>query len=107
MRAFCVAQERSISLKRIRTIEVPSHIGERVRIAGWLHSLRQMGGINFLVIRDGWGTVQAVAESERELASLRSSEAGLENGLALDGLDARMPHATRGVELHDPQVGAI
>jgi len=94
-------------LQRVRTIEVGSHIGERVRIAGWLHSLRQMGGINFLAIRDGWGTVQAVAESESELAPLRSSGAGLESVLAVEGLVAGMPQAPGGIELHDLQVEVI
>jgi nondiscriminating aspartyl-tRNA synthetase len=42
-------------MERIQTTEVKAHIGERVRVAGWLHSLRQLGGITFLVIRDGWG----------------------------------------------------
>ena len=66
-------------MKRIRTTEVASHISERVRVAGWLHSLRQLGGVSFLVIRDGWGTVQAVAETEAELAPLREQEAGVES----------------------------
>src|SRR5579884_2484463 len=74
--------ERSFALQtleRIRTLEVATHAGERVRVAGWLHSLRSMGGIHFLVIRDGWGLVQAVAESEAELAPLMSISAGLES----------------------------
>src|SRR5579859_5064087 len=33
--------ERNISMERIHTNEVVEHIGERVRIAGWLHSLRR------------------------------------------------------------------
>ena len=94
-------------MQRIHTNGVGSHIGERVRVAGWLHSLRQMGGINFLVIRDGWGTVQAVAESESELAPLRSSEAGLESVLAVEGLVVAMPQAPGGIELHDLQVEVI
>ena len=74
-------------MQRIRTIEVRSHVGERVRAAGWLHSLRQMGGINFLVIRDGWGTLQAVAETETEIAPLVESGAGVESVLAVEGED--------------------
>src|SRR5205085_5689007 len=61
-------------MERIHTVEVSAHVGERVRIAGWLHSLRQLGGVSFLVIRDGWGTVQAVAETEAELAPLYIGE---------------------------------
>ena len=94
-------------MKRIRTIEVASHPGERIRIAGWLHSLRQMGGINFLVIRDGWGTVQAVAENEAELTSLLEHESGLESVLSVEGLVVNMPQAPGGVELHDLQIEVI
>jgi len=105
MRAFCVAQKRSISLKRIRTIEVPSYAGERVRIAGWLHSLRQMGGISFLVIRDGWGTIQAVAETDTELTPLL--ELSVESVLSVEGLVMSMPQAPGGIELHDLHIEVI
>ncbi|HEY6285431.1 MAG TPA: aspartate--tRNA(Asn) ligase [Ktedonobacteraceae bacterium] len=94
-------------MKRIRTTEVASHSGERVRIAGWLHSLRQMGGINFLVIRDGWGTVQAVAESETELTTLLEHEDGLESVLFVEGFVVNMAQAPGGVELHDLQIEVI
>jgi nondiscriminating aspartyl-tRNA synthetase len=93
--------------KRIRTIEVASHIGERARIAGWLHSLRHMGGISFLVIRDGWGTIQAVAETETELTPLLKHEPGLESVLSVEGLVVHMPQAPGGVELHDLHIEVI
>jgi nondiscriminating aspartyl-tRNA synthetase len=98
---------KDITLKRIHTIEVASHVGERVRIAGWLHSLRQMGGINFLVIRDGWGTVQAVAETEAELSSLLEQAGSLESVLSVEGLVVKMPQAPGGVELHDLHIEVI
>ncbi len=31
-------------MERIHTVEVGTHVGERVRVAGWLHSLRRLGG---------------------------------------------------------------
>ena len=94
-------------MKRIRTIEVPSHAGERVRIAGWLHSLRQMGGINFLVIRDGWGTIQAVAETDTELMPLLECELSVESVLSVEGLVINMPQAPGGIELHDLHIEVI
>ena len=93
--------------KRIRTIEVGSHVGERVQVAGWLHSLRQMGGINFLVIRDGWGAIQAVAEKEGEIAQLLESAAGVESVVSVEGLVVSMPQAPGGIELHKLQVEVI
>jgi nondiscriminating aspartyl-tRNA synthetase len=88
-------------MERIRTTAVPSHIGEQVRIAGWLHSWRQMGGIHFLVIRDGWGTIQAVVETESEIASLVESGATFESVIAVEGRVVEETQAPGGAELHD------
>ena len=94
-------------MQRIPTTEVSSHVGERVRVMGWLHSLRQLGGINFLVIRDGWSIVQAVAETEAELAPLREREAGVESVVALEGRVVSEPQAPGGIELHDLHIEVI
>ncbi|HEX6477958.1 MAG TPA: aspartate--tRNA(Asn) ligase [Ktedonobacteraceae bacterium] len=94
-------------MKRIRTTEVGSHTGERVRVAGWLQSLRQLGGVSFLVIRDGWGTIQAVAETAAELATLQQQEAGVESVVSVEGLVVSMPQAPGGVELHDLQIEVV
>ena len=92
-------------MNRIRTIEVASYASERVRITGWLHSLRQMGGINFLIIRDGWGTIQAVAETDTELTPLL--ELSVESVLSVEGLVMSMPQAPGGIELHDLHIEVI
>ncbi|HEV2655945.1 MAG TPA: OB-fold nucleic acid binding domain-containing protein, partial [Ktedonobacteraceae bacterium] len=92
-------------MQRILTSEIQAHVGERVRVAGWLHSLRQLGGVNFLVIRDGWGLVQAVTEQAAELAPL----AGLsvESVIAVEGLVVSEPQAPGGAELHELYVEVI
>ncbi len=95
------------SIERVRTTEVAAHVGERIRVAGWLHSLRRMGGITFLVLRDGWGMVQAVAENEPELGALATGEAGVESVIAVEGLVVSEPQAPGGVELHNLQVEVI
>src|SRR5437764_1567539 len=112
MRVFYCAQigrkrKGKMALKRVRTIEVGSHIGERVRVAGWLHSLRQLGGVTFLVIRDGWGTLQAVVENEHEIAPLLESKLGIESVIAVEGLAVSEAQAPGGVELHDLHVEVI
>src|SRR5204863_8542095 len=89
------------------TTEVKVHIGERVRVAGWLHSLRQLGGITFLVIRDGWGMLQAVVENEREIASLLEEKLGVESVITVEGLAVSQAQAPGGVELHDLRVEVI
>jgi nondiscriminating aspartyl-tRNA synthetase len=94
-------------LQRMLTAEIHSHIGERVRVAGWLHSLRALGGINFLVVRDGWGLLQAVAESEVEIAPLVESGAGIESVIAVEGDAVAMPQAPGGVELHNLRIEVL
>jgi len=94
-------------MQRISTIEVSSHVGERVRVMGWLHSLRQLGGITFLVIRDGWGLVQAVAESGAELDPLQQGEIGVESVVAIEGQVVSEAQAPGGIELHDLHIEVI
>jgi nondiscriminating aspartyl-tRNA synthetase len=94
-------------MERIRTTDIPAHIGEQVRIAGWLHSWRQMGGIHFLVIRDGWGTIQAVAETSGEVAALVESGATFESVVAVEGRVVKEVQAPGGAELHDLRIEVI
>src|SRR5579859_847999 len=94
-------------MQRIPSSEVQAHIGERVRVAGWLHALRRLGGITFVVVRDGWGIVQAVAEDERELGPLAAGEAGVESVVAVEGLVVWSEKAPGGIELREPRVTLI
>ncbi|GCE10849.1 aspartate--tRNA(Asn) ligase [Tengunoibacter tsumagoiensis] len=93
--------------KRILTSAIPSHVGERICISGWLQSLRQMGGITFLILRDGWGTIQAVTEHAQELAPLTEGQAGLESLLTIEGLVVSEPQAPGGVELHELHIEVV
>jgi len=36
--------------------------GTKVRLSGWVHHLRDMGGVIFLVLRDRWGIVQITCD---------------------------------------------
>ncbi|QBD80000.1 aspartate--tRNA(Asn) ligase [Ktedonosporobacter rubrisoli] len=94
-------------MERIITTEVKNHVGERIRVSGWLHSLRRLGGITFLVIRDGWGTMQAVAEQEAELAPLLEQNAGVESVIAVEGIVNSEAQAPGGVELHDLRIEVV
>ncbi len=48
-----------------------SDVGKRVKLAGWLDSKRDKGGLLFAVLRDFYGTTQVVAEEEPCLSQLR------------------------------------
>ena len=49
-------------MERIWSTEIVAHVGERVRLAGWLHRLRQLSNLSFLVLRDAKGLAQIVVE---------------------------------------------
>ena len=94
-------------MQRRLTTEVKSAVGERVRIEGWLYSLRQLGGITFLVVRDGWGIIQAVAESAEEVIPLHEAQAGVESVIAVEGLVVSEAQAPGGIELHELQITVV
>ncbi len=94
-------------MERIRTPEISAHVGERVRVAGWLQSMRRLGAVSFLIVRDGWGTIQAVAESEAELGALATGEPSVETVLTIEGRVVRTPEAPGGLELHELQLEMI
>jgi nondiscriminating aspartyl-tRNA synthetase len=93
------------NVERRRSHELAAHVGERVRIFGWLQAVREKGAITFAVVRDGWGQVQVVAESSDVRAEL--SKLGAESVVAVDGTIVAHPQARGGVEIHATAVRAI
>jgi nondiscriminating aspartyl-tRNA synthetase len=87
-------------MERLRTTAVSTHTGERVRVEGWLHSIRRLGGVTFLIVRDGWGLLQAVTEHEEEIQPIIAGQVGVESCIALEGLVVSESQAPGGVELH-------
>jgi nondiscriminating aspartyl-tRNA synthetase len=92
-------------VQRIRTIQLREHIGARVMLAGWLHNLRALGSINFLIVRDGFGIAQAVTQDASALAALRDLQN--ETVIQVEGVVVAEPQAPGGVELRDIAVRVI
>lgn len=90
---------------RIYTSEVGRHVGERVRLAGWVHRQRALGQVSFLILRDRTGTAQVVVES----AETRTQIAGLhpESVVVVEGLARVEDQAPGGVEIVEPVVRVI
>ena len=92
-------------MERIWTTDLSSHVGERVRLAGWLHRLRQLSGVSFLVLRDGKGLAQIVVDDPalvEQVAGLRG-----ESVLVVEGDAVAEPQAPRGVEIRQPAVEVL
>jgi nondiscriminating aspartyl-tRNA synthetase len=92
-------------MRRILAGELAEHVGEGVRISGWLHRQRQLSRVTFLVVRDRSGMAQVVvgdrAQAER-LAQLTP-----ETVLAVTGRAVAAAQAPSGVEIHEPEVEVI
>ena len=86
-------------ISRVLAADLPSQIGERVRIAGWLHRRRQLKSVTFLVIRDRSGLAQAVLASP-EAASRLTEETVIE----VEGTVTANRQAPQGAELTEPVI---
>ena len=62
-----------------------AHVGESVRLSGWVHRVRDHGGVLFLDLRDHYGITQVIADSDSgAFAGLESVRA--EWVICIDGL---------------------
>ena len=62
-----------------------SHAGETVRLSGWVHRVRDHGGILFVDLRDHYGMTQLLADSDSPvLAAIENLKA--ETVIRIDGL---------------------
>ena len=81
----------------IATIDrLREHVGEIVRLRGWLHNKSSKGKLHFVQLRDGSGYVQCVVFQKAVPPELFETvgRAGQESSLVLEGevvADARAP----------------
>jgi asparaginyl-tRNA synthetase len=89
----------SPTIARIRRLG--EHVGQDVRVQGWLANRRSSGKLLFLQIRDGSGTVQAVARKNDLGDELFAQLDALpqESSLEVDGTVKEDPRSPGGVEL--------
>ena len=43
-------------MQRTLSARLPAHVGEQVRIAGWIHRRRLLKSVAFLIVRDASGS---------------------------------------------------
>ena len=75
-----------------------SHIGETVRLSGWVHRMRDHGGVLFIDLRDHYGLTQVVADPDspafKDAEKLRA-----EWVIRIDGKVRRRPGGTENADL--------
>ncbi len=87
---------------RTPTTELAHHLGQRVQMQGWVHAMRKLGGVTFVILRDGWGTAQVIAEDEAQLAPLREGNLMPESVIIVEGEVHATPQAPGGLEVGNP-----
>jgi nondiscriminating aspartyl-tRNA synthetase len=86
-------------MERVLSSELRSHVGERVRLAGWVHHQRRLSRVAFLVLRDRAGLAQVVLAEPLELLP--------ETVVEIDGTVVASEQAPAGVEVHDPELRVL
>jgi nondiscriminating aspartyl-tRNA synthetase len=87
-------------MERVLTGELRPRIGERVRVAGWLHHRRRLARLTFVLLRDRDGIAQVVVDDPEAVAFV---EALLpETVLEIDATVVASEQAPDGVELREP-----
>jgi nondiscriminating aspartyl-tRNA synthetase len=92
-------------MDRTITTDLAARVGERVRVAGWLHHQRRLARVAFLLVRDRAGIVQVVVEDDDLRA--RAGELAPETVVEVEGTVVATAQAPGGLELHAPEVTVV
>ncbi len=92
-------------MERTLTRNVATNVGKQIKVEGWLHKKRLLGGLNFVTLRDRSGIVQTLIDNKDELEKLRGMQIG--TVLALTGTVVADERAPGGAELHEVSVEVL
>lgn len=83
-----------------------THVGQRVRLGGWIHRRRDLGGLVFIDLRDRDGLVQLSCDPRWTPADVlaRAAEPGVESVILVEGVVALRPNPARDDSMHSREV---
>jgi aspartyl-tRNA synthetase len=83
-----------------------SHAGAKVKLGGWVHRIRNLGGIVFLDLRDRAGLVQVSFDPKWTAPDVieRAGKLGLETVVLIEGEVAERPPEMRNAEMETGEV---
>jgi len=84
----------------------PAHVGSKVRLGGWVHRTRNLGGIVFLDLRDRAGLVQVSFDPKSTPADVidRAAKLGLETVITVEGEVAARPAEMKNAEMETGEI---
>ncbi len=77
------------------------HIGQVVKLSGWIHKKRDHGGLLFIDLRDHYGITQVVT---REVENENFTQISLESVITIEGKVIPRPLATKNLELDTGEI---
>ncbi len=90
-------------ISRVLAADLHRHVGEQVRIAGWLHRRRELKSVTFLVLRDRSGLAQAVVPASAD-AGGPAQDLPEETVIEVAGTVTASAQAPGGVEITSPVI---
>jgi nondiscriminating aspartyl-tRNA synthetase len=92
-------------MERTLTGELRLRIGERVRLAGWLHHQRRLARLTFVLLRDRTGLTQIVVEDPAGIEAI--ARLLPETVLEIEATVAASEQAPGGIELREPTFAVL
>lgn len=94
---------------RILTDELNDRVGQTVTVAGWVHELRNLGGIKFVMLRDRKGLAQITFLKKKMSPELfqKFSELGREYIISVEGIVEASDKAQMGIEVFPVSITVI
>lgn len=89
-------------MDRTLSFQLSEKVGERVCLRGWLHTLRSLGKLNFLILRDYKGFSQIVIEDKADFGKIAHLQPGAI--LKVEGKVVRATQAGLGFEIIEPKI---
>ena len=82
-----------------------ANVGDNVKLSGWVHSIRDHGGLLFIDLRDNYGITQCVinVEQDKELIEL-ASKLTLESVITIEGIVVARSKETVNPELNTGEI---
>lgn len=92
-------------MERTLAAELLAHVGQRVRLAGWLHHQRQLAQVAFVLVRDRSGIAQVVVVDPPTRAAV--ADLLPETVVEVEGTVTANGQAPAGVELTAPTIEVV